>query len=42
MGEETFADAKSMSADQLVGKLRFHQAEVKRLQAEVGARDKLR
>jgi ABC-type multidrug transport system fused ATPase/permease subunit len=38
MGEETFADAKLMSDEQLQGKLRFHRDEVARLEAEEGER----
>jgi hypothetical protein len=37
-GEETFADAKLMTDDQLEGKLRFHNNEVDRLQTEAEAR----
>ena len=38
MGEESFSDAKAMTDDQLVGKLRFHRSEVVRLEAEAGVR----
>ena len=37
-GEETFADAKLMTDEQLEGKLRFHASEVKRLEGEAEAR----
>jgi hypothetical protein len=37
-GEETFADAKLMTDDQLEGKLRFHNTEVERLEAEAEVR----
>ena len=37
-GEETFADAKLMTDEQLEGKLSFHASEVTRLEGEVEAR----
>ena len=37
-GEESFADAKLMTDEQLEGKLRFHTGEVERLEGEVEAR----
>ena len=37
-GEETFADAKLMSDEQLTGKLSYHVNEVKRLEAEADER----
>ena len=37
-GEQTFADAKVMTDEQLEGKLRFHTGEVQRLEGEVEAR----
>ena len=38
MGEETFADAKEMSDDQLHGKLKFLRGDLARLEAEEAAR----